>query len=164
MDGYPLSATGHGDGTVGTKTDASFQNGTRTLSQNFLCSNGAFAADGAETGTVVSCNEGYESDGTACAPKSCTLPWGGTLAHGASVTAYQTASAVLPSACASETRTCSLGVLSGTYANASCAQSCPTGFVKVPGSATFSTPDFCLAKYEMKFASVSGRGQCGGSP
>ncbi len=163
MDGYSLSATNHGDATTGTKPDTSFQNGTKNLSQNFLCSNGSFAADSAETGTIVSCSEGYETDGTACVPKSCDFG-GQTVAHGASVTAYQTASVTLPSVCASETRTCSLGVLSGTYANASCVQSCPTGFVKVPGSATFSTPDFCLAKYEMKFASVSGRSQCGGSP
>lgn len=164
MDGYSLSATDHGDAVVGTKSDASFLNGTKTLSQNFLCSNGTFAADGAETGTIASCDEGYESNGTACVPKSCDLPWSGTLAHGDSVTAFQAASVTMPATCAQETRTCSLGVLSGTYANASCVQSCPTGFVKVPGSATFSTPDFCLAKYEMKFASVSGRSQCGGSP
>lgn len=46
------------------------------------------------------------------------------------------------------------GGISGTL-------SCPAGFVKVPGNASFPTAaqDFCLAKYEMKFASTSGQTQ-----
>src|SRR6185312_3650995 len=30
---------------------------------------------------------------------------------------------------------------------------CPSGFIQVPGSPTFGTNDFCVAKYEMKQAS-----------
>lgn len=33
--------------------------------------------------------------------------------------------------------------------------SCPTGFIEVPGDATFGTSDFCMAKYEMKDAGSS---------
>lgn len=53
---------------------------------------------------------------------SCTLPWGGTLADGLSVTAYQTN---VHSNCPSvaETRTCGNGTLSGSYTYASCAAS-----------------------------------------
>lgn len=108
MDGYSLAATDHAGSVTGTKPDPSFQNGTGTLSQDFLCSNGTFAQDGSETGTVVSCDEGYESNGTACVPKSCSLPWGGTIAHGAQATAYQSPTATHPATCVSQARTCNL--------------------------------------------------------
>jgi PKD repeat protein len=61
------------------------------------------------------------------APVNCSTPWGATVAQGASVTAYS--SSHTPSfgqsveqnfACATETRTCINGVLSGTYQLASC--------------------------------------------
>lgn len=51
--------------------------------------------------------------------KSCTFG-GTTVAHGASVTAYQASSVASGQTCQSQTRTCSNGTLSGTYANASC--------------------------------------------
>ena len=51
---------------------------------------------------------------------SCTLPWGGSINSGASVTAYQYSSVTSPSTCPSQTRTCSSGTLSGTYTNSSC--------------------------------------------
>jgi hypothetical protein len=49
----------------------------------------------------------------------CNLPWGGSIASGQGVTAYQYATSA---SCAfySETRTCTNGSLSGTYTNASC--------------------------------------------
>jgi len=54
---------------------------------------------------------------------TCTLPWGGSIANGASVTAYSTNSS---SNCAgsSQTRTCSNGTLSGSYQYASCSAPC----------------------------------------
>jgi hypothetical protein len=55
----------------------------------------------------------------ACA-SPCTLPWGGSISSGASVTAYQTSSVACGSSCVSQTRTCTNGTLSGTYTNASC--------------------------------------------
>ena len=51
----------------------------------------------------------------------CTLPWGGTIAHQASVTAYQTGTvACMGQACVSENRICINGVLSGSYTAQSC--------------------------------------------
>jgi len=49
------------------------------------------------------------------APANCNLPWGGTLASGSSVTAYQSSSVPCGSSCANETRTCNNGTLSGSY-------------------------------------------------
>jgi hypothetical protein len=48
----------------------------------------------------------------------CTTPWGDTVAEGSSVTAYLSASD--PSVCTSESRSCSAGVLSGSYQYDSC--------------------------------------------
>jgi hypothetical protein len=45
---------------------------------------------------------------------------GQTIASGSSVTAYQSSSVVAPAICASQTRTCSNGSLSGTYSFSSC--------------------------------------------
>ena len=59
-------------------------------------------------------------------PAACALPWGGSIASGASVTAYATSSVPCGGQCLSQVRTCNDGVLSGTYANSSCsAQACP---------------------------------------
>lgn len=51
---------------------------------------------------------------------SCTAPWGATVSHGSSVTAYQSASVTSPATCTSQTRTCNDGTLSGTYTNQNC--------------------------------------------
>jgi hypothetical protein len=53
-------------------------------------------------------------------PANCALPWGGTLAHGQSVTAYQTQSVPNGQVCTSETRTCTNGVLSGSFTFQNC--------------------------------------------
>ncbi|OGG56667.1 hypothetical protein A3D71_03455 [Candidatus Kaiserbacteria bacterium RIFCSPHIGHO2_02_FULL_55_20] len=50
---------------------------------------------------------------------SCTFN-GSTVAHGASVTAYQTSSVPYGSSCVSENRTCNSGTLSGSYIYGSC--------------------------------------------
>jgi hypothetical protein len=63
------------------------------------------------------------------APASCPLPWGGSLADGQSVTAYQTnVSTDCPSV--AQTRTCADGTLSGSYTFATCAAP-PSGSVTV---------------------------------
>lgn len=51
--------------------------------------------------------------------KDCTLPWGGLLEHGASVTAYK--EAVSTVGCESEQRTCNDGSLSGSFSHKACA-------------------------------------------
>jgi hypothetical protein len=60
-----------------------------------------------------------------CTGNPCTLPWGGSINHGQSVTAFQSSSVVCGGSCVSQTRTCSLGVLSGTHTKQACTiQSC----------------------------------------
>ena len=66
---------------------------------------------GSNGGTTANC-----SQNNRCA--SCLSPCG-TIAHGASCTAYATSSACSGS-CRSETRTCNNGTLSGSFTNASC--------------------------------------------
>lgn len=62
----------------------------------------------------------------SCTPDSgnCTAPWGGTVANGSSVTAYLTDSPGSGS-CTEETRTCTNGTLSGSYAYNSCEPDLP---------------------------------------
>lgn len=50
----------------------------------------------------------------------CILPWGTTLTDGSSATAYQASSVPYGQTCASESRTCSNGSLSGSYTYQSC--------------------------------------------
>ncbi len=57
--------------------------------------------------------------GEAPPPSSCS--WNNaSLAHGASVTAYQASSVVSGQTCVAQTRTCSDGTLSGTYTSPAC--------------------------------------------
>ncbi len=56
----------------------------------------------------------------AAAAANCTSPWGTTVLHNASVTAFQSSSVVSPATCVSQTRTCTNGTLSGSYTNQSC--------------------------------------------
>ena len=46
---------------------------------------------------------------------NCTLPWGGSLPHGESVTAYAEGSIPAGTTCSSEMRTCNDGNLSGSF-------------------------------------------------
>lgn len=63
---------------------------------------------------------------SAAGGSTCTLPWGGTIASGASVTAYQAANVACGGSCTSQTRTCNNGILSGTYTAQSCSvDACP---------------------------------------
>ena len=52
----------------------------------------------------------------------CSLPWGGSIASGSSVTAYQQSAVTSPVACSSvaQTRACTNGTLSGSYTYQSC--------------------------------------------
>ncbi|MFA7209011.1 MAG: hypothetical protein WC120_01875 [Parcubacteria group bacterium] len=52
-------------------------------------------------------------------PSPCALPWGGTTPSGTSVTAYNTTQAC-DCTTADQTRTCTNGILSGTYTNRTC--------------------------------------------
>lgn len=57
---------------------------------------------------------------------SCSLPWGGTIASGSSVVAYQSETVVSGQSCVSESRTCSGEMLSGSYSNQKCSVVSPT--------------------------------------
>lgn len=70
-------------------------------------------------------------------PGDCSLPWGGTLSHGSSVTAYASSSVTMPATCQSETRTCNNGTLSGSYLHQTCTPCDPTA----PGSPCSVPPD-----------------------
>ncbi len=74
------------------------------------------------SGFLGSFNHQSCTPATNCGTASCSLPWGGTLAHGDSATFYL--NEVLPcgAACEGITRTCNNGVLSGSdaYAAGSC--------------------------------------------
>lgn len=76
------------------------------------CNNGSLSGSyGASSCSVAACS-------------SCALPWGGSIAHGSSVTAWSTAASC--GGCASETRTCTNGSLSGSYGFGACNNaSCP---------------------------------------
>jgi hypothetical protein len=67
---------------------------------------------------------------TAQAPQQlgqyCTLPWGGTISNGQSVTAYSAATATGGQVCSAiaQTRTCTNGTLSGSFAQQACTEVC----------------------------------------
>jgi hypothetical protein len=98
-EGCSFSQTGGGDGILWT------------------VSNSSAVTCGAATGgrwRICACNNGGDTSGTA----PCILPWGGTIAHNQSVTAYNTGASC--GGCAGQTRTCNNGTLSGTYLYSSC--------------------------------------------
>jgi hypothetical protein len=73
------------------------------VSESRTCTNGTLSG----SYTAASCTSG------------CTL--GGTsVASGGSITAYQNASVTAPATCVNQSRTCSNGVLAGSYTNPSC--------------------------------------------
>ena len=77
---------------------------------------------------VRACNNGTLSGSysnkncTPEAPKSCSLAGFGTIAHGASVTAYNVPAAANGMTCKPEVRTCNNGALSGSQTVAQCTQ------------------------------------------
>jgi hypothetical protein len=77
----------------------------------------------------------------ACTPAACTLPWGGSIASGQSVTAYSSAGPVGQSCGAvAQTRTCTNGTLSGSYGQQSCTALCAK-----PGGGTISSGQSLVA-------------------
>ena len=105
-------------------------------SQSRLCTNGTLA------GT-------YANQNCSVIPATCTLPWGGSIASGNSTTAYQSASVMSPLACTSQSRLCTNGTLTGTYANQSCvvnpASVCSNGICEA-GENPLTCPQDCKVK------------------
>ncbi|MBI1274136.1 MAG: hypothetical protein GC131_08670 [Alphaproteobacteria bacterium] len=94
---------------------------------------------------------------------SCTLPWGGTINNGQGVTAYQASSVACGASCVSQTRTCTSGVLSGTYTNASCSVAtcagwCSSGVCYYQASSGQSCNTFCGSHGGCDATGVSGMG------
>jgi hypothetical protein len=84
--------------------------GASCTAETRTCNNGNLSG----TYTAMTC--------TSAAPSACALPWGGSIAHGQSVTAYQVNSVGPGGSCTpyAQTRTCNNGALSGSYAYSSC--------------------------------------------
>jgi hypothetical protein len=72
------------------------------------------------TVTVAGVSASWQTRTQAVQP--CALPWGGSLAHGQSVTAFASASPTCAfNSCSQQTRTCNNGALSGSFTVQSCA-------------------------------------------
>ncbi len=80
---------------------------------------------------------------------SCALPGGGSLAHDAAATFFETDSVPFGSSCVSQSRSCNDGALSGSYTHATCAPEAPASCIG-PDGATIAHN--ALATY---FASAS---------
>lgn len=92
---------------------------------------------GNPTGTLTCINGAI--DPPTCTPATCNPPWGGTIANGASVTAYSTTNVAWNQSCAAggtqETRTCNNGTLSGTFTNQTCTVDTPLPCNEAPWGA-----------------------------
>lgn len=109
----------------GTKPSAGFESRTGlTSDQNYAIQCGSASASRTVTVTLP----------------TCPLPWGGTINHGESVTAYSQSRVVTPAVCTApstmETRTCNMGTLSGSYAYQSCVEgpAVPTASLSAPST------------------------------
>jgi hypothetical protein len=105
---------------------------------------GSYTWDCTYNSVTVSCSE---SGG----PSSCTLPWGGTIANGASVTAYQASTG---NPCITQTRTCTNGVLSGSYTYQTCTNSDVLGCTDP--NATNYNPSATLNDGSCTYPAISG--------
>jgi hypothetical protein len=119
----PVSCTFNGATVSSGQSITAYQNstvpyGATCSSQTRSCTNG-----------ILSGTYAYNSC-TVSAPASCNF-LGQTVANGQSVTAYQATSVAYGSVCASQSRTCSNGALSGTYNYGSCS-------VRLPLSCSFN--------------------------
>lgn len=102
-----------------------------------------------ETRTCANGNLSGSFTSEACSvptcPSGCGLPWGGVIPSGQTVTAFQSSTVACGSPCTSEARTCTDGVLSGSYSNQSCtAQTCPSG-CSIPWGGTLSDGQSVMA-------------------
>ena len=124
------------NGSCGNANGVAYAYGSTGYSPYAQCGSGspsttAFPAAGSSQSWTCSGTNGGSASGTCSAsqnaPASCALPWGGTIASGSSVTAYQSSSATSPTLCSSisQTRTCTNGSLSGSYTNQTCTDLTP---------------------------------------
>ncbi len=123
----PTNTILNGVSVTAYKTNSVFC-GQTCLSENRTCTGGVLSG----SFTNPSCTTGTCSD-------VCNLPWGGTIADGASVTAYEDSNIACGfGSCVSETRTCSSGALSGSYTSGACMNNLCTGPTEVCASGSCS--------------------------
>lgn len=104
----PWGATVAHGSSVTAYAAGSVPAGSSCSAQTRTCNNGSLSG----SGNYASC--------AVQAPSNCTAPWGGSIAHGSSVTAYPASSVPAGSSCSPQTRTCNNGLLSGSGSYASC--------------------------------------------
>lgn len=105
------STAGNGSGSSGGSTSGGGSGSTGGSTSG----SGSGSTGGSNSG-------GGSSGGTVNTPAACVFN-GQSIASGKSVVAYQSASVSAGQTCVQQTRSCSNGVLSGTYTNASCSVS-----------------------------------------
>lgn len=93
---------------------------------------------------------------TGQTPPNCNLPWGGQIASGQSVTAYQSYSVPYGGYCYSETRTCNAGTLSGSYTASYCNVQ-PGASCSLPWGGSISDGDSVYAYASPSSSSCSGQ-------
>lgn len=154
------------DGSGGTlyNTNAGYDGST-----SYSCSNGTWVpgsgtcvvapAPAPAPAPVVGNGSGNGNSST-----DCTLPWGGSIASGVSVIAFQLSSVTSPKTCAaddpSETRSCFLGTLTGSYTNSNCVQAEPVATISASPTRLQSggTSTIAWSALGVQSCSVSGPG------
>ncbi len=106
--GLPWGGTIANGQAVTAYSTTSVPYGSSCPSQTRTCSNGSLSG----SYSYSYCNEDPGAN--------CSLPWGGSISSGNSVTAYAATSVPYGSTCSSQTRSCSNGSLSGSYSKSSC--------------------------------------------
>lgn len=92
------------------------------------------------SGAPSSTSSSTSSSSSGSAPITCALPWGGVLAHDASITAYENTIVAYGQTCRSQQRTCTNGALSGAYTAQTCTISEPVP-VACEGEVVFAFPE-----------------------
>jgi hypothetical protein len=89
----------------------------------------------------------YQNRTCSVLPANCTTPWGTSVQHGGSVTAYASPTGPYGGSCTAQTRTCNDGTLSGSYTYQSCsvAQCHPNQGQACVGTSTWwdTRPEAC---------------------
>ena len=107
------NSTSTSNSSTASTTTSSVETSTTPVGSTITSSTTTSNTSTTSTTSVVT------SPAPVATPANCSIN-GQTIAHGSSVTRYQNASVPFGSACSSETRSCSDGVLSGSYSNQSC--------------------------------------------
>lgn len=110
--GLPCTSPWGGPNITDGTTISAYQSSSVTspavcISESRTCNNGDLSGS-------------YSNQSCSVTYLACNSPWGTTMNNGDSIVAYQSASVTSPATCVSETRTCSNGILSGSYTSQTC--------------------------------------------